>query len=65
MKIDKKSLILWTLGFIAGAIGYFYEINWLYIIGFVLSVYGILLIHISSKDKNVWHLLINMLSMTP
>ena len=65
MKKHIKSLTLWSLGFISGVLGYLYEVQWLYLVGVVLAILGILMMYAANKDKSLWKLLINLLAMTP
>lgn len=59
------SMTVWLAGFAVGVAGSLMHTAWLYYVGGVLAVLGILLIHIESKDKKVWRLLVDLLVMTP
>lgn len=65
MEYSRKSWFLWLTGFICGVVGVITDLTILYLLGLAAAITGILFIHINSKDKKVWQLLVNLIGLTP
>ncbi len=56
---------IFVIGFIIGAIGVVLSNQWIYIIGFIVTVTGILKLHFGTKKKSIWRLILDIFAFTP